>query len=975
MIKTSSSAESRTRATSRSTDSSRSAARPQQAHSETQARGISSRETEPRESSTVELAQTESLQTEPESAPSRPESSQAVTSQQAETADEVSGRTTTPPDPIVVRQSSNELYRAMRGGMGWGTDEEGIFGALEGKSSDEVAAIREQYQDHYGRDLDADLQAELSGADLRRATALMSADAGAAGADALRQAMRGLGTDEAAITSALEGRSQDELASIASEYEARHGRSLEEDLQTELSGHQRAQAQSLLAGDTTGADVAVLQGATQGLGTDEATVFARLEGRSAEERAAIADAYSEQTGRDLGTTLEREMSGNDLARAQAALEGDTVAVDTARLRQASERLGTDESEIFRVLEGTSEEDREALEAAYLGQTGRELSDMLSAEMGGNDLEQAGTLLQEGEISDAQRLRFATHRWGTDEEAVLHTLDGKSREEIAGIRSDFAAEYGQDLDRVLQRELAGRDRFDAELALEGRPESALEALEIANRRHDYERRIPNPIDLVTSHGRILDRNTDRANEYAQAAVADGEISAEESERLGQLTGFVSDDVETFREAKDSISEGAASVAGTAASVAAVVSTAGTASPLVAALGAAGAGAGARVGTKTLIQGPGYGLDAMATDAVLGAVEGGTAVIGAGAGTATGRLLVEGQARRALATAGVQADGRMVQLASRELLDRSVGTRVFAGSVSGAIEGTVGGAATGAAQSALQDGTWEDGLESGIARLAQGATVGAGLGAVTGGLTGAAAASESAFHLASEEGLLTSVSQGDNHTVRYGSYDEHVAVNKALEPNPHTFNVTFPEGRQREVALYGSLTDAERDNMQAAVQRFATLDSFEGVFSASEIHLVNRLGEMTDADGQVTGQIGGLGGANIDSVMLQRDHARTVAGQSTVHHEVGHNMDANRGWFTRENSTSVYNDSPFGTGESVSRYATTNASEDFAETHEDFIQNWENIVADPDHYFAGEIGAKRRWIAENIYRQSFQAARGE
>jgi hypothetical protein len=43
------------------------------------------------------------------------------------------------------------------------------------------------------------------------------------------------------------------------------------------------------------------------------------------------------------------------------------------------------------------------------------------------------------------------------------------------------------------------------------------------------------------------------------------------------------------------------------------------------------------------------------------------------------------------------------------------------------------------------------------------MGAGLGAVTGGLTGAAAASESAFHLASEEGLLTSVSRGDNHTV--------------------------------------------------------------------------------------------------------------------------------------------------------------------------------------------------------------------
>lgn len=48
---------------------------------------------------------------------------------------------------------------------GLGTDESAIRSVLEGRSSDEIAAIREDYRRRYGRDLVADLQGDLSGRD------------------------------------------------------------------------------------------------------------------------------------------------------------------------------------------------------------------------------------------------------------------------------------------------------------------------------------------------------------------------------------------------------------------------------------------------------------------------------------------------------------------------------------------------------------------------------------------------------------------------------------------------------------------------------------------------------------------------------------------------------------------------------------------------------------------------------------------
>jgi Annexin len=65
-----------------------------------------------------------------------------------------------------ARQVAQQLVDAM---AGWGTEEDQIFNALEGRTAGEIDEIRRQYFALSGHSLDRDIRDEMSGDDLRRA--------------------------------------------------------------------------------------------------------------------------------------------------------------------------------------------------------------------------------------------------------------------------------------------------------------------------------------------------------------------------------------------------------------------------------------------------------------------------------------------------------------------------------------------------------------------------------------------------------------------------------------------------------------------------------------------------------------------------------------------------------------------------------------------------------------------------------------
>ena len=156
--------------------------------------------------------------------------------------------------PLAVRRAGMPFDPAaialqLRAAMeGLGTDELTIYAALAGRDQAQDDAIAAAYLRLTGRTLSADLQDELSSGELLTLAAVAPEASPTPEAKAmavamrLRDAMEGLGTNEAAIYVALSGRSETELDAIKQAYRQMTGTELESEIRDEMSGDELQQA-------------------------------------------------------------------------------------------------------------------------------------------------------------------------------------------------------------------------------------------------------------------------------------------------------------------------------------------------------------------------------------------------------------------------------------------------------------------------------------------------------------------------------------------------------------------------------------------------------------------------------------------------------------------------------------------------------------------------------------------------------------
>jgi Domain of unknown function (DUF4157)/Annexin len=233
--------------------------------------------------------------------------------------------------PEMLSQIARRLREAM---AGLGTDESAIYAALGGRAQSQVDAVARTYAALFGRSLSADLRGELNDSELLELgmlapqypagapEAISAAEQGRLADTVARQlddAMRGLGTDESAIFSALTGRTQAERTAIKQAYQRRTGRTLEADLNDELSGSELTEALMLLnQGMLQVEDELYL--AMAGLGTDEDRIFRALDpmARDIAGLQAMERRYRDKYG-DLVADLRGDLSGEDYAHALRVL--------------------------------------------------------------------------------------------------------------------------------------------------------------------------------------------------------------------------------------------------------------------------------------------------------------------------------------------------------------------------------------------------------------------------------------------------------------------------------------------------------------------------------------------------------------------------------------------------------------------------------------------------------------------------------
>ncbi|MBI5957530.1 MAG: hypothetical protein HY866_02270, partial [Chloroflexi bacterium] len=281
----------------------------------------------------------------------------------------------------------NTLYDAMFGGVtGWGTDEAAIFGALNSLTRIQAAAVRKCYNATHSRDLDDDLESELSGSELGRARAQLSGDPILADVATLRDAMAGLGTDEDLIFSTLRNKSAEERQRIIDEYRRQYNVDLTAELDSEMGGHELDRADALMEGDVARADAIAIdqamRGGWTGLGTDEAAIeqvyqnvrqdvisfgaqqqppwtTAQIEAEVLRRNQNVEQSYQVQYGGDwtagdesaLRQAFHSELSGPELNLANALADNDLIAADAARIAIEEQSIFyTDDDVVNGVLE-------------------------------------------------------------------------------------------------------------------------------------------------------------------------------------------------------------------------------------------------------------------------------------------------------------------------------------------------------------------------------------------------------------------------------------------------------------------------------------------------------------------------------------------------------------------------------------------------------------------------------------------------
>ncbi|KAG8520626.1 Annexin A8 [Galemys pyrenaicus] len=127
-------------------------------------------------------------------------------------------------------------------------------------------------------------------------------------AETLYKAMKGIGTNEQAITDVLTRRSNQQRQQIAKSFKAQFGKDLTETLRSELSGKFERLITALMCPPYV-YEAKELHDAMKGLGTKEGVIIEILASRTKNQLREIMKAYEEEYGSSLEEDIQADTSG------------------------------------------------------------------------------------------------------------------------------------------------------------------------------------------------------------------------------------------------------------------------------------------------------------------------------------------------------------------------------------------------------------------------------------------------------------------------------------------------------------------------------------------------------------------------------------------------------------------------------------------------------------------------------------------
>ncbi|PAA54993.1 hypothetical protein BOX15_Mlig000517g1, partial [Macrostomum lignano] len=287
---------------------------------------------------------------------------------------------------------AEQLRKAMKG---LGTNEESIINVLGHRTVTQRMEIVRTFKMKYGKDLKRELDSELSG-NFNKICQNLCLGPAEYDAKELREAVKGLGTDEDCLIEVICTRTQAQIEEIKKIYKATYNRELEDDVMSDTSGHFKRILVSLLTGarpegssydpEQVKKDAQALQEAGVGKwGTDESKFNEILCGNNNAHLRALFAEYEKLTGKTLEDSLKAEMSG-DLLRAMLTLVRciqNKPAYFAKSLQKAMKGLGTNDKTLLRIVISRCEVDMVQIKTAFQKEFGQSLAEWIKDDTSGD----------------------------------------------------------------------------------------------------------------------------------------------------------------------------------------------------------------------------------------------------------------------------------------------------------------------------------------------------------------------------------------------------------------------------------------------------------------------------------------------------------------------------------------------------------------------------------------------------------------
>ncbi|KAF9883629.1 hypothetical protein FE257_003136 [Aspergillus nanangensis] len=296
--------------------------------------------------------------------------------------------------PGDFRREADALRKAMKG---FGTDEKALIQVLANLDPLQMAAVKSTYTNHLGRDLIKDVKSE-TGSYLRQGLVAVIEGPLAHDASSARDAVQGMGTKEWLLDDVLLGRSNADISAIKSAYEHTYRRSLQKDVEGDLSFKTLSLFNLILRASrheesfpvdprTIEEEARAIHSATASMRNNVEEVCSIFARSSDNELRAINQAFNNRYHASLEKHIEKEFSGHmkDALLHMLRTALDPAMRDAVLLEECMKGMGTkDEKLVVRVVRvHWNRQHLEAVKRAYQHKFGKDLISRVRSETSGD----------------------------------------------------------------------------------------------------------------------------------------------------------------------------------------------------------------------------------------------------------------------------------------------------------------------------------------------------------------------------------------------------------------------------------------------------------------------------------------------------------------------------------------------------------------------------------------------------------------